>query len=151
MGFFRDMLKPPPSGVRSFVVQVNTLGEVVIYRLDDKGDPSDFTVGGSVKESVQWMLDNINPRLKIETFGPSPNDMHYPFEYHLKGCRWREAVKILNGKGLSAGETRCQYRRYMDMGIDIPYIREKSWCKFEITQAGIDFDAARDAEREGDE
>lgn len=82
---------------RSYLLQVNTHGQVVIYLLGANGQPTSWA-GGPVEEVIQLCLQGTYPDAQVllapDDEKPWGSIQCYGTKYPR---RWRDMVKVMNG------------------------------------------------------
>lgn len=137
MSYFTNMFGDTESGFTSYLLQVDSHGAVVIYKLDKDGKPSSMRTG-EVRDVLGGPIKALG--LRIVRMGPagSSKPPFYPWNFGLDGNRWCETVKILNGKGKRAGCNEHQMERLDRADVDVSYVerqQERPW-KWILTDAG---------------
>lgn len=145
MSFFPNMFTDG-KGFRSYLLHIDNHGAVVAYHLDGEGKPINM-VSGTIDDVIGSAIKNLGYRIVHPGPSVGRKPPFFPWDYGLSGSRWAEVVRILNGKGKSAGRHEYQVNRFDRMEVDFPYLKQQDkppW-KWELTDSGIAMDAMIEA------
>jgi hypothetical protein len=121
MSYFPGMFKAGGK-TRTYMVQVNSLGDCVVYSLDAEGKPAEFVCGETVNVVSNSLLADF-PDVKLVDLRRHHNNHKPPtlpqhFRLDFYGT-WAELAVILNGKpGTRQARLRGQWCMLMWLGIN---------------------------------
>lgn len=137
--FFPGMLvKSDDKTVRSWLVNVNGCGEIVVYSLDKDGHASNFACGG-VKTLAGPVAQAFPGHRIVRLVGEySGNEPPWrPYDYEFYGVvGWAGVARAMNGSGVRAGRFRERFEILLSCKYDVPYIDVKNG-KYFVTDKGI--------------
>ncbi len=140
MGFYPGMVTAPKTGCESYVVQISNLGECVVYRLNEKGEPDGFVTSKSPVDMLSVLAAHISPNAEVKMWFEDQHLVRYLTCWQCS--TWAEVVAELNRRPRrSAGRiVSCYYDCHSD--VFRKYIgRVEDGRRFAVSQAGLDYDA----------
>lgn len=117
--FFKDMFgRSSREKLRSWLVQINSNGDSVVYRLDENGGIEDMVIGSVAQTILQAWCYTFPNYVVSQIYQPN-----CPASYGFNAASWAELIEILNGRRhrSRAAETRRIYERAI--GADITPLR----------------------------
>ena len=107
MSHFSDMFKKPAKGFKAFTVLVNSCGNCVVFRLDEQGNPTDFSKGDAQEAIIAALRDACpnRPDFKIKQA-----DRDNPRSYGFKCDTWDGVARAMNSKTEKGVRAQERYR-----------------------------------------